>query len=275
MKRRNAFTLVELLVVIGIIAILISLLLPALHRVRAQSRNVKCQSNLRQIGIWGMMYANDWHNVLPTSGGSANGYGPSNSVAANSGSVISNTEWYEKFPGYEDRYGSLTSSQVAAGGWVLNCPESEAYLAQIRRPGPRGTIDYSLNSRLGGLLDTLARSPRLPRLSDLRADRFWFGDGSLNFAAGQGYYIVGEMRCEPTAAAKLNKPAWVWNRLDDPTAPVLKSTTQDVGHPGNRANFLMGDGHVQGFRVKDITAFATPAKNWAKYYWTGNGETKP
>jgi prepilin-type N-terminal cleavage/methylation domain-containing protein/prepilin-type processing-associated H-X9-DG protein len=80
-RSRKGFSLVELLVVIGIIAILIALLMPILANARIAARTVACQSNLRQLGQALLLYANNNHGwVIPvhsddTAPGGVRGFG--------------------------------------------------------------------------------------------------------------------------------------------------------------------------------------------------------
>ena len=79
---RGAFTLVELLVVIGIIALLIGILMPALSAAREKASRTKCLANLRTLGQGMVMYANESKNWLPNANpiGEANNYDGTNAV---------------------------------------------------------------------------------------------------------------------------------------------------------------------------------------------------
>src|SRR5690348_7376997 len=65
---RHAFTLVELLVVIGIIAVLIAIMLPALSRARQAAMSTSCQNQVRQMGMLLQMYTNTNKQYMPHPG---------------------------------------------------------------------------------------------------------------------------------------------------------------------------------------------------------------
>lgn len=75
-EKRMSFTLIELLVVIAVVAILVALLLPGLHKARHAALNVGCLSNHRQIGIGMLQFATDNNGEYPDRGQGGNAYVP-------------------------------------------------------------------------------------------------------------------------------------------------------------------------------------------------------
>ena len=121
MKRR--FTLIELLVVIAIIAILSSMLLPALSKARDRVKSAACQSNLKQIGVCVMNYANDYNGYLPQDA-SVHSYwrfllAPYAGLNASSYSDVILTTKIFRCPSWIDK-GGILKSYESGYGWNLN-----------------------------------------------------------------------------------------------------------------------------------------------------------
>ncbi len=170
----RAFTLIELLVVLAVIALLASLLLPALASAREKGRRTVCLSNLRQIGIAIQMYAQDHEGRIP--------YGPKAPPFTNPSNFYPSTgaptSLLSLQSGAPVGLGLLLHHYLATQPKVLFCPstdqplDTEAELAKVGQYQSQGSYYY----RHGGntqLFDSPVDSNPLPvlRLDSLGQNR--------------------------------------------------------------------------------------------------------
>lgn len=143
MNRRRGFTLVELLVVIGIIAILIALLITSLRKAQMSAQRVACQSNLRQLGIGFLTYAGDHR-----------GYWPMPALAYTKPLTDSHPEDWIHWQAGRDVTKSSILPYTGRNLNVLKCP-----VGTDRPLGGGFTFSYAVNCRFTG--SPHARDPRL------------------------------------------------------------------------------------------------------------------
>jgi prepilin-type N-terminal cleavage/methylation domain-containing protein/prepilin-type processing-associated H-X9-DG protein len=108
-SKEGAFTLIELLVVIAIIAILASMLLPALSRAKQKAQATRCLSNQKQIALGYLLYANDNSDYLP--------------LAAHEGDAAP-CEWFFEISSYIAKQTSSYTNLVAKAN-VVACPSAK------------------------------------------------------------------------------------------------------------------------------------------------------
>ena len=256
MKRKSAaFTLIELLVVIAIIAILASLLLPAIGKAKEKGKAAVCMSNLRQMGISSMLYADDYDER----------YVPTFTVRGNNATRIA---WFNHLQPYQQ-----TTN-------LILCPTrtrafNEKFSLYSSEVGDRALSNYAMNFKIGGC-DWPGVWPK-ETWRQLKLVEIVNPSQTVYVTDGGSRPSNARNRDVTVTPASAEKPgAWV---LHDPrdSAPCngcVTSGDPNWGGPhlrhGGKSQVLFSDTHVEIKRASDWYWADTP---WLKPDVGGGAET--
>jgi prepilin-type N-terminal cleavage/methylation domain-containing protein/prepilin-type processing-associated H-X9-DG protein len=279
--RRTGFTLVELLVVIGIIAVLIGILLPALNKARQQAATTKCLSNLRSIGQGILTYAADQNGFL-VPGWVANDTG-SGAGLDNYATILVGLK-YLPAPEHQGAFNNAESEDLVDS--VFRCPNGTPQKHDTSTdPWPSSPTDaintwaWRRNSpvaatgwaRTGATIDTWYGINMLNNVGSAQSKLFPFRKLKRNAA--------GDIEGEWTKLVQLKKSAQLTIMFDG-----LRYFEGDVNrvsfrHNTNRScNFLFADGHGETLgidvlpkltdtQIKNVNNGVANLKPWPHPLW--------